>query len=84
MANRHHASTEAQGFAPLPLATHGISAQFSTTLFDTPADAYILSVQPDINTALVRTRATGALFHPYGLEQWPRDDVAWLRGPGKK
>lgn len=62
----------------LPLGAYPLAAQFSRTLFEIDADAYVLSVQPDIMANLVRDRDDGSLFLAYGADAWPEDDRRWL------
>jgi hypothetical protein len=64
---------------PLPLGAFPPSSQFSQALFETPADAYVLSVQPDICTPMVRHRRDGFLFCADHWPSWAADDQAWLR-----
>ncbi len=63
----------------LPLKSHPLETQFSDRLFSVPADAYILSIQPDLNFGLVRHRQDGHLFHPFDYPAWSEDDRQWLR-----
>ena len=54
-------------------------AQFSRALFETEVDAYVLSIQADVMTALFRNRRDGYLLYPAGQESWPSPDRSWLR-----
>ena len=63
----------------LPLGALTPAMQFSRALFETPVDAVILSLQPDIATNLVRHRQEGWLFQAAHAESWPAEDQAWLR-----
>lgn len=63
----------------LSLGMYSAASQFSTAVFETAADAIVLSVQPDIATGLTRHRADGFLFYPYGFDGWSESDKAWLR-----
>ncbi len=83
---RSDALLEAKGIAPaefsernLPLGMYPAASQFSTGVFETTADAIILSVQPDVTMGLVRHRPNGFLFYPYGVESWPEPDKNWLK-----
>ncbi len=83
---RSDALLEANGNVPAELLAHVVplepyspATQFSTALFDTAADAYVLSVQPDIMTNLVRHGRDDYLFCAYQWPSWPETDVAWLR-----
>ena len=55
------------------------SAQFSVALFDSDADAIVLSIQPDVATTLARHRRLGYLFHPGEWQSWSEADRRWLR-----
>ncbi|MBV8601871.1 MAG: SGNH/GDSL hydrolase family protein [Candidatus Eremiobacteraeota bacterium] len=55
----------------LPLEPYTLASQFGTALFETDADAFVLSIQPDVMTHLVRHRADGYLFYPNARESWP-------------
>lgn len=82
---RSDALLEAGGSAPaelahraLPLGAYPLASQFSTTIFETDADAYVLSSQPDLNTGLVRRRPSGYLLYPEGRSGWSAADRQWL------
>jgi lysophospholipase L1-like esterase len=53
--------------------------QFSRALFETKADAYVLSIQPDIMTALYRHNGGGYMLYPSNQESWPAADRSWLQ-----
>lgn len=83
---RSDALLEANGAVPpalaergMPLGAYPLASQFSQALFETEADAYVLSVQPDVNTHLLRHRRDGYLFYPNDWKSWPAADQAWLR-----
>lgn len=63
----------------LPLGHYPLATQFSDALFQTPADAYVLSIQADVQIGLVRHRRDGFLFHPPELASWPADERQWLQ-----
>ncbi len=63
----------------LSLGAFPVGSQYSRALFDTEADVYVLSVQPDANTNLARHKTGGFLFHPHNWWTWPAADQAWLR-----
>jgi len=88
---RHETSTgsaallEAKGRPPEEIVTrdsllgpHPAQSQFSTALFDSAADAVVLSILPDVFTELVRHREEGFLFFPYGRDAWPQAERDWL------
>jgi lysophospholipase L1-like esterase len=64
---------------PLALAAYPLRSQFSHALFEAEADAFILSLQPDITTSLFQHRERGHLFYPNNHEDWPVEDQLWLR-----
>lgn len=70
---------EALASRTLELGAYPLASQFGRALFETDADAYVLSLQPDLNTYLLRHRRDGFLFHPHNWRSWPPDDQAWLR-----
>jgi hypothetical protein len=63
----------------LPLGAYPAAAQFSVALFDTRADAIVLSVQPDVAVRLARHKRDGWLFFPSEWPSWPDEDRRWLR-----
>jgi hypothetical protein len=82
---RSDAVLAATGTAPaelcarnLPLEPYPPESQFSTALFDTAADAYVLSIQPDVMNPMFRHRRDGWLICPYRAVKWPAPDKAWL------
>ena len=54
-----------------PLRAYPLESQFSARLFESDADAFILSVMPEIAARLVRHREKGFLFSPYEAAGWP-------------
>ena len=63
----------------LPLGAYPAAAQFSVALFDTRADAIVLSIQPDVATRLARHTRDGWLFLPSERPSWSDEDRRWLR-----
>jgi hypothetical protein len=63
----------------LRLGPYPADSQFSRAVFTTPADAVVLSIQPDVMGTLHRHRRDGYLFYPDGWETWPSEDRQWLR-----
>lgn len=63
----------------LPLDAHGLRVQFGTTLFTERPDAYVLSLQPDIQMPLALRRGGDYAFYPHGAEAWPPEQRQWLR-----
>jgi hypothetical protein len=83
---RTDALLDAGGTAPealaaraLPLGSFALPAQFSRKIFDSDADAIVLSVQPDVSITLARHGRDRYLFHPAGWTTWPEADRRWLR-----
>ena len=54
-------------------------SQFSTALFDSNADALVLSILGETATTLMAHRHAGFLFYPADLENWSRPDRNWLK-----
>ena len=83
---RSDALLEATGAVPAALAardldldSHPAASQFSTALFETDADAIILSVQPDLMVSLVRGKRDGYPLMPSGWSDWGPDERDWVR-----
>ncbi len=83
---RSDALLASDGAPPADLAGRGLTlgayparAQFSHAVFETRADAIVLSIQPDIATNLLRHRRDGYLLHPADLAETTPGDLAWLR-----
>ncbi len=62
----------------LALGNYGLASQFGGALYTTPADAVVLSLQPDLYIRLARHRAGGFLFFPEHRQHWPEADRRWL------
>jgi len=82
---RSDALLEARGVTPPdlasrapPMGAYPAASQFSAALFEADADAYVLSVQPDLNTRLFRRRSEGYLLYPEGFSRWRPEDQAWF------
>jgi hypothetical protein len=83
---RSDALLEVSGTIPPALAERGLAlgafpaaSQFSRAVFETRADAVVLSVQPDLSITLLRHRRDGFLFFPSDWRSWRPEDRAWLR-----
>lgn len=63
----------------LALGAYSLPSQFSQALFESDADAFILSLQPDISNFVFRHRVGPLLFCPTEYEGWPIEDQLWLR-----
>ena len=61
------------------LEPYAAETQFSRALFETGADAYVLSIQADVMTALFRHHRDGYLLYPANRESWPAAERAWLQ-----
>ena len=64
---------------PLPLGSYPVESQFSTALFQTDADVFILSIMPDTATCLLKHRRSGFLFYPADSAGWAAADRQWLK-----
>jgi hypothetical protein len=83
---RSDALLEAAAGVPAELAargpaldSHPADSQFSTALFETDADAILLSIQPDLMVSLVRSKRDGYLLMPSGWSEWGQDERRWIR-----
>ena len=63
----------------LALGPYPLESQFSRAIFETPADAYVLSIQPDVTTYLFRPRREGFPLLAYGWATWDEPARDWLR-----
>jgi hypothetical protein len=63
----------------LSLGAYPLASQYAPALFETEADAYVLSIQPDVCVQLMRHREERFLFHADHWDAWPAADQAWLR-----
>jgi len=63
----------------LPLEPYTLEAQFSRAVFEARTDVYVLSLQPDVATSLVRHSRDGYLFYPNEWRNWSEPDRLWLR-----
>ena len=63
----------------LPLGSYPLASQFSRAIFETKADAIILSMQPDMATNLVRHKRDGFFLYPSDVDQWSAEDKQWLK-----
>jgi hypothetical protein len=84
--NRSDALLRSDGSVPdelssrrLPLGSYPLASQFSRGVFETKADAIVLSIQPDVATALVRHKRDGFLLAASDAERWSADDRLWLK-----
>jgi hypothetical protein len=62
----------------LPLGAYSAESQFSRAIFETPADAIVLSIQPDVMSGMMRHKAGDFLFYPSERASWTRADQDWL------
>ncbi len=63
----------------LRLGAYPATSQFSRAIFDTPANAVIISILPDIATSLVRHRRDGFFLYANDYDAWPAADRQWLK-----
>ena len=65
-------------WSELPWGAFQPASQFSRAIFETSADAYILSAMPDMFTQLYRHRQEGYLLHPEARANWSQAARNWL------
>jgi len=63
----------------LALGSYPLESQFSDALFRAAPDAFVLSLQADVATGLMRSHEGGHLFYPSNASTWSEEDRAWLR-----
>lgn len=63
----------------LPMGSYPAPSQFSKALFDTDADVFVFSIQPDITNSVYRHKKEGYLLYPNDKERWTPEDRQWLR-----
>ena len=63
----------------LALGSYPAASQFSAALFESDADAFVMSILPDTATRMFRHRRDGFLFHPNDAKDWSDADRDWLR-----
>jgi hypothetical protein len=83
---RSDAVLRAQGVVPreiaerqLSLGSYPAASQFSTALFDSKADAVVLSILGETATTLMAHKQAGFLFYPADVEKWTQSDRDWLK-----
>jgi hypothetical protein len=76
---------EADGVTPAEVAerahlqgSYWISSPYGTAIFETGADAIVLSIQPELFVPRYRHRRSGYLFYPEGAALWPAAERRWL------
>jgi hypothetical protein len=62
----------------LPLGAYPLASQFSRALFEADADAYVLTIQPEIPVQLWRERSDGTLVFTNGFWGWSDADRRWF------
>jgi hypothetical protein len=63
---------------PFPGEPFSARSQYALDLFEMPADAVVLSIQPDVMNTLCRHRDDGHYLYPYDLSVWPDEARRWL------
>ncbi len=63
----------------LRLGSYPLDSQFSRMVFESKADAIILSAQSDIASGMTAHRTDGYFFYPSEVGTWSADDRAWLK-----
>ncbi len=70
---------EAIGSRKLPMGAYPLESQFSHALFETKADAIVLTVQPDTASTMVRHKRENFLLYASESPEWSKEDQQWLR-----
>jgi lysophospholipase L1-like esterase len=70
---------EALAARALDTGAYSLQSQFSNALFTTPADAIVLTLQPDVTNSMLRHRRDGYLLYPNDTQAWTAGDRAWLK-----
>jgi hypothetical protein len=83
---RSDAILQASGTVPaeiaerqLPLGSYPAPSQFSTAVFNSTADAIILSILGETATTLLKHNRDGFLFYPSETDKWSQVDRNWLK-----
>jgi hypothetical protein len=83
---RSDALAEATGPVPAelaarrpPMGAQSPESQFSAAVFETDADAIVLSIQPDLMIPMVRNRREGYRLMAAGWSDWPPQDRDWMQ-----
>jgi lysophospholipase L1-like esterase len=63
----------------LPMGVYPLASQFSRAIFETKADAIVLSIQPDLTTTLERHKREGFLLYASERGSWSAEDKQWLK-----
>lgn len=63
----------------IDLGSYPAASQFSHALFETKADAIVLTLQPDIGSSLVRHKRDGFLIYAGESRDWTPENQQWLR-----
>jgi hypothetical protein len=63
----------------LSLGAYPVESQFSRAIFDSSADAFILSLQPDVASGMMRHKANGYFLYPSESSTWAAEDKIWLK-----
>jgi hypothetical protein len=63
----------------LSLGAYSLESQFSRAIFESKADAIVLSIQSDVTTGLVQHKKEGFLFYPSESKHWSAEDRQWLK-----
>jgi lysophospholipase L1-like esterase len=63
----------------LHLGSYPAPSQFSPAIFESKANAIILSIQPDVTNQLARHKSEGYWLNASESSQWSAEDKAWLK-----
>jgi hypothetical protein len=64
---------------PLSLGSYPAASQFSRAIFDTKAEAILLSIQADVTNQMLKHKSEGFLLHATDSQKWSAEDKAWLK-----
>lgn len=62
----------------LALGAYPAPSQFSRKIFESSADAIVLSVQSDVASGMMRHKTEGYFFYPSEAPSWPATGKTWL------
>jgi len=82
---RSDALLQADGIVPdglgeraMALGPFTLESQFSAAVFESDADAFVFSLQPDAMTTMWRHKVSGRLFYPYDVDGFAPAEREWL------
>lgn len=63
----------------LLLGAYPAESQFSKAIFESSADAFILSLQPDVASGMMRHKVDRYFLYPSESSSWAAEDKLWLK-----